>query len=104
MNRIRNSDRLTPERVHESVNAGPQARDALEIPPNKIRERAYEIYRARRGAAGDSQADWLRAERELKAERLAARRPEPHVRPSQRVVEVRARARGEALLAQQQDE
>jgi len=33
----------------------------------EIRRRAYEIYLERRGAAGDPNQDWLRAEREIRA-------------------------------------
>ena len=33
----------------------------------QISARAYEIYLARRGCGGDPQADWLQAERELRA-------------------------------------
>jgi len=33
----------------------------------RIRQRAYEIYMARGGAAGDAMADWFQAERELRA-------------------------------------
>jgi hypothetical protein len=40
---------------------------------DEIRQRAYEIYLGRGGAPGNSTSDWLQAERELKAERLAAR-------------------------------
>ena len=32
----------------------------------QISARAYEIYQARKGAAGDPHADWLQAERELR--------------------------------------
>jgi hypothetical protein len=32
----------------------------------QIRERAYEIYLARRGQQGDEVSDWLAAERELR--------------------------------------
>jgi hypothetical protein len=37
------------------------------VSPERIRERAYEMFRARNGAPGDAGADWLAAERELKA-------------------------------------
>jgi hypothetical protein len=38
-------------------------------PPNEdIALRAYHIYLERNGAPGDPHADWLRAERELRAE------------------------------------
>ncbi len=35
----------------------------------EIRQRAYEIYQRRHGAAGDPFADWVQAERELREER-----------------------------------
>jgi len=37
-----------------------------------IRSRAYEIYCARNGAAGDEVGDWLKAESELKEGRATA--------------------------------
>jgi hypothetical protein len=46
---------------------------STELPSREqIRERAYFIYLARNGAAGDAQADWLRAEQELISERARA--------------------------------
>jgi len=36
-----------------------------EVPGEKIRLRAYEVYLARAGSPGDAQSDWLQAEREL---------------------------------------
>jgi len=36
-----------------------------EIPDERIRERAYELYEARSG--GDAVSDWLQAERELRS-------------------------------------
>ena len=38
----------------------------------EIRNRAYEIYCARNGAAGDELGDWLKAESELKEARATA--------------------------------
>jgi hypothetical protein len=35
--------------------------------PEQIRQRAYEIHKARGGAAGRELDDWLQAERELQA-------------------------------------
>lgn len=40
---------------------------------DQIRERAYFIYLSRDGGPGDPNADWLRAERELIAERAKSR-------------------------------
>lgn len=37
----------------------------IEITPDRIRLRAYEIYEARNGAPGDALSDWVRAEGEL---------------------------------------
>jgi hypothetical protein len=37
----------------------------IEITPDRIRLRAYEIYQARNGAPGDAESDWAQAEREL---------------------------------------
>lgn len=37
----------------------------VEITPDRIRVRAYEIYQARNGAPGDAVSDWAQAEREL---------------------------------------
>jgi hypothetical protein len=34
-------------------------------PPDKIRERAYELYESRGREPGQDEQDWLRAEREL---------------------------------------
>jgi hypothetical protein len=39
--------------------------DTPQIPGEQIRERAYQIYRARGGAAGMHLSDWLQAEVEL---------------------------------------
>lgn len=37
----------------------------IEITPDRIRLRAYEIYQTRNGAPGDAESDWAQAEREL---------------------------------------
>ncbi len=37
----------------------------VEITPDRIRIRAYEIYQARNGGPGDESSDWCQAEREL---------------------------------------
>lgn len=37
----------------------------IEITPDRIRLRAYEIYQARNGAPGNAESDWAQAEREL---------------------------------------
>ena len=37
----------------------------IEITPDRIRIRAYEIFMARNGGPGDATADWCQAEREL---------------------------------------
>ena len=45
----------------------PAQAPAEENTENRIRERAYEIYQARNGAAGDQVEDWLVAEREVRS-------------------------------------
>lgn len=62
----------------EQVVREPEAADALEAADSgpttaEIRRRAYEIYLNRNGAPGDPVADWLQAERELRARRADAR-------------------------------
>ncbi len=52
----------------------------IEITPDRIRLRAYEIYQARNGAPGDALADWVQAEHELGGG--ARRIPEPAHPPS----------------------
>ncbi len=37
----------------------------IEITPERIRVRAYEIFQARNGGPGDADSDWAQAEREL---------------------------------------
>jgi len=37
----------------------------LEVTPDRIRVRAYEIFLARNGGPGDAKSDWCQAEREL---------------------------------------
>lgn len=54
------------------IKAAPIAETSKEIPQNestteRIRERAYDIYVSRAGAAGDEVQDWLQAERELRS-------------------------------------
>ena len=51
----------------------PTAKMSKGIPENEptmeqIRQRAYEIYLARRDGAGDELQDWLQAERNLRSE------------------------------------
>lgn len=65
---------------------------ARDVTPERIQARAYEIYLARTagGTPGDATSDWLQAEREL-----SGAAPQP----SEAEIEIKARARGEALLA-----
>jgi hypothetical protein len=51
----------------------PESVTAVAFKDEDIRARAYEIYlrRVQDGEAGDAQADWLRAERELKEQETA---------------------------------
>jgi hypothetical protein len=44
--------------------------DSRELFKHDIRQRAYEISLARRGAPGDARADWLQAETELSGRRF----------------------------------
>ena len=70
--------------------------------PERIRIRAYEIFRDRmvNGAPGDDLSDWLQAERELTAAAGAAARDAsaPVVWPRAADPEADARIRGEILL------
>jgi hypothetical protein len=59
--------------------------------PERIQARAYEIFRSRNGGPGDAVSDWLRAEAELSSPTQGG--------AAGAQVEVKARARGEALLA-----
>lgn len=65
---------------------------STELSADRIRARAYEIYEARTANGGtvDPVADWVQAERELKATASV---------PQASEVEVKAQARGERLLA-----
>lgn len=45
----------------------------VEVTPDRIRVRAYEIYQGRNGSPGDPESDWCQAERELNG--LADSRP-----------------------------
>lgn len=60
----------------------PSAR--VEVKPDLIRNRAYEIFLARKGGAGDHLSDWVQAERELcgdsQDEPVAVRSGERHGR------------------------
>lgn len=62
----------------------------IEITPDRIRLRAYEIYQSRNGGPGDALADWVQAEREL-----GGAGPDSIAEAS---VEIKTRARGESLL------
>ena len=42
----------------------------------EIERRAYEIYVGRDGAPGDAELDWLQAENELRARKVAAAQPD----------------------------
>lgn len=48
--------------------AATQARATVTPTEEQIRQRAYEIYLRRNGAAGDPHSDWVQAERELTEE------------------------------------
>jgi hypothetical protein len=83
-----------------SAPPAPAASDAggkgQEITPERIRQRAFEIFQARGGAPGDPEADWLRAERELRAE--AGSGAGGDTPADGQALEVKLAARGEALL------
>jgi hypothetical protein len=53
------------------------------VTPERIRARAFEIFRARSGAGGDALADWLQAERELSGSRPLAQGPTEAIARSQ---------------------
>lgn len=55
----------------KNVTPGPE-RHVGKPTHDEIRQRAYAIYLARKGAPGDSVADWIQAERELRQERMSA--------------------------------
>lgn len=61
----RQTDTNNPTR-EDGVKTIAQANAAT--PQDRIRQRAYEIHQARGGAPGQDLADWLQAEREIKAE------------------------------------
>lgn len=47
---------------------GPKpSQSILEVTPQHIEARAYEIYQSRREGTGDAMSDWLQAEQELHA-------------------------------------
>lgn len=52
-----------PVHADGAVAAAPRREPTVE----EIRRRAYEIYLERRGVGGSPEADWLQAERELRA-------------------------------------
>ena len=54
-----------------------------EVSEEEIRLRAYQKYSARRGAPGDSQRDWLEAERELRE--LQSRKEQAGLAPREMV-------------------
>ena len=54
------------------TNEYPVIEDRRQPTEDEIRPRAYELYCARNGGAGDEVDDWLKAEAELKAERETA--------------------------------
>lgn len=57
--------------THAAIGKGVNPNDPS---PAEIRRRAHALYLARNGAPGDPVADWLQAERELRAERMDAAR------------------------------
>lgn len=70
----------------------------------RIRARAYEIYRLRAGAKGDAASDWLQAEREILRQNGTLASLGTPVRQAVRTdVADRAKIRGEALLQGDQE-
>ena len=57
------------EKGHKKCGNGGACACGCKVTAERIRQRAYEIYLARRGGPGDACADWLQAEQELKSAR-----------------------------------
>jgi hypothetical protein len=57
-----------PPKIRMPQAAAPKAKCEVRISDEQIRQRAFEIYRRRKGAPGDAASDWAQAERELRAE------------------------------------
>lgn len=57
--------RVTPPQIPDGAGRKVGEETYIEITPEHIRLRAYEIYEARNGAPGDAVSDWAQAEREL---------------------------------------
>ncbi|MGH7242026.1 MAG: DUF2934 domain-containing protein [Phycisphaerales bacterium] len=75
-NIVQNSESLASKAAHESrLHAG-----IGDVSAERIRERAYFIFLARKGQSGDSHADWAQAERELRSE-AARRQPAAQASP-----------------------
>jgi hypothetical protein len=76
-----NKDTPRRERAPTQAAGRPSAEETIvEITPDRMRLRAYEIYQARNGGPGDALADWVQAEHELSGG--ARRIPEPAHPPS----------------------
>ncbi|HZW08586.1 MAG TPA: DUF2934 domain-containing protein [Phycisphaerales bacterium] len=73
----------------------PPNESAPELSPDLIRRRAFEIFQARGDGPGDPVADWMQAERELRAEPESGASAEA-ARPAD--PEIKLRARGDAIL------
>lgn len=89
----RQADSLAARKPIASRPSAAAPSPSTEVTTGRIQARAYQIYQARNGngGAGDATSDWLQAERELKGSA-----PEPSAAAD---IEMRARARGERLLA-----
>lgn len=72
--------------------SAPPSEQRAQTMPDRIRRRAYEIYKDRRshGAPGDELSDWLQAERDLASAGADSK--------SAPLVESKSQARGLALL------
>ncbi len=88
----RGSARTQPQRrSSRAISSQPRTRQAVEVTPERIHARAYEIFeaRSRNGRDGDQLSDWLQAEQELNGSaRGAADAPE---------LEVKVRGSGDEL-------
>lgn len=60
------SSKSSKDATEREETASATSAPADEMMYDRIRQRAYEIYQARNGAAGDEVDDWLVAEREVR--------------------------------------
>lgn len=82
-NIVQNSEFRKQHTGHPSPQAGPRVAPT-QPSIEQIRERAYFIFLARNGEAGNPHEDWARAERELCDE--GARRSSPAAKPAEQTI------------------